>query len=415
MHCVFDMAASGLGSSGKLWLGGEYASTDLSLLEHNGVSVILPASRKPTPADSLNVLVLDHVDGTGLVNGDFDLQNFLSVADQVVQYLKEGRSVLICCKNGAHRSATLTCALLMRLTGWSFKRSEVFCSTLRNIIDLNSLPPPNSFRRKPRRPSDWLCDNEEAILNGAHGIDAPSILSPVSFRKLAMKLGFEVNGPMGARPKSLSKPGARRDSSGYSSYEMVTDPDRVVGWSSDPGFSTVSSYDNSSSLESDAAAVATPKKKPKQEPAPSVKAEPEKAVEAEEAKAKVEKQPVPEPANPPSWKAQPVEPPQETMLGFELVKDELDTPEARQGKVKALVAELEMMNAKMLKFLQPKAEVKAEAAATAPIGATASGQAAATAKAEEAKAEEAGAGLAEATADVEMAGTLAVFLVLFGS
>lgn len=402
MHCVFDMSASGHGSTGKLWLGGEYASTDLSLLEHNGISVILPASRKPTPADSLNVVVLDCVDGTGLVSGDFRLDNFLAVADQVVQYLLEGRSVLVCCKNGAHRSATLTCAILMRMTGWSFKRAEVYCSTLRNIMDLNSLPPANSRRRQPTRPSEWLADNEGAILDGASAIDAPSILSPVNFRRLAMKLGFEVNKPMQTRAKSRASPGARKTSSGYSSYEMVTDRDRVLGWSSDPGFSTVSSYEAGSSLESDDAPGATPKKKAKQEDGTAVPA----AEQVE--KAEPEKVPVPEPANPPSWKALPVEPPveppaapAEVVLGFEMVKDELNTPQARQTKVKALVAELEGLNAKMLGLLQPKAEVKAEAA---PAPAEAAGTAS------EAKLDtEAEPGSTEAGPDADMAGTLASF------
>ena len=118
MHVMVDMSASVPGCNGRLWLGGEQASTDVGLLEKNGISVVLPASRTPIPAESLNHVVLDYIDGTALANEDYDLSKFLKVADQVVDLLKKGHGVLSSCRNGAHRSATETCVLIMRLTGW---------------------------------------------------------------------------------------------------------------------------------------------------------------------------------------------------------------------------------------------------------------------------------------------------------
>ena len=61
--------------------------------------------------------MLPPLDGTGLANGDVDLQAFLSVADQVLQRLEAGQSALVCCKKGAHRSATGATALIMRYSG----------------------------------------------------------------------------------------------------------------------------------------------------------------------------------------------------------------------------------------------------------------------------------------------------------
>ena len=40
MHLILDMSGLKPGCTGKLWLGGEMASTDLALLERNQVSVL---------------------------------------------------------------------------------------------------------------------------------------------------------------------------------------------------------------------------------------------------------------------------------------------------------------------------------------------------------------------------------------
>ena len=77
MHVMVDMSASEPGCNGRLWLGGEMASTNPALLQDNGISVVLPASRKPAPAESLNHVILEYVDGTGLANEDYSLLKFL--------------------------------------------------------------------------------------------------------------------------------------------------------------------------------------------------------------------------------------------------------------------------------------------------------------------------------------------------
>ncbi|CAL1159390.1 unnamed protein product [Cladocopium goreaui] len=333
MHMVFDMAKAVPGCSGSLWLGGEIASGDQSLLEASFITVILPAARKPAVVDSMNIKVLPYIDGTGLVNGDYSLRAFLDVADQIVKYLKAGHSVLICCKNGAHRSATLICAVIMRLTGWKAQEAEAYCNTLRNILDLSSLPPPNASRRRPTKPIHWLCDNEAKILEGAENFAAAEIITPVKFRKKAMQLGFELVGPHGSRPKVKAMPRPSRDSSGYSSFEYITSENDAV---SDHGFTTQSSHEGPS-VESSNASLPTPPKKQKQEHGDG----------GEEG-------------------AQPE---------FELVPDELHSKEAREAKLKSLCDDLEKLNFKLLKTLQPKSpsEAPAETAKSPKGAASASG------------------------------------------
>eukprot|EP00435_Cladocopium_sp_Y103_P067487 s348_g30.t1 len=113
-------------------------------------------TRNPEPAESLNHVILNYVDGTALANEDYDLSKFLTVVDEVVDMLKAGHGVLSCCRNGAHRngahrSATETAVMVMRMSGWSSAKAEAYVSTLRNCVDLNSTAPPSSHRRYQTR------------------------------------------------------------------------------------------------------------------------------------------------------------------------------------------------------------------------------------------------------------------------
>lgn len=140
MHVILDMESVIPGCNGKLWLGGSQASTSIAVLEENGITVLLPASKHPEPVESMNVKILNYIDGTGLVNGDYGTERFLEVADQIIEYLKEGHGVLVSCFNGAHRSATEVCVIVMRATGWDFRTAENYVCALRNCVDLNSRP-----------------------------------------------------------------------------------------------------------------------------------------------------------------------------------------------------------------------------------------------------------------------------------
>ena len=213
MHLIADLSSNKKGCCGKLWLGGEAASGDLGLLERHMIDLCLPASKHPRPAESLYLKVYTYVDGTGLANGDYSLEKFFEQADLVIKRLKQGHSVLICCKNGAHRSATLCCIIIMRMFCWQAMEAANYLSTLRNIVDLESLPPPTSGRRHMVKPIDFLLQNEDRIIKNGHGLRPCVTMTPIQFRKKAMELGFEH---VATKPKSAP----RRDS-GYSSFEFV--------------------------------------------------------------------------------------------------------------------------------------------------------------------------------------------------
>lgn len=65
------------------------------------------------PPKVQNVQVLNFVDGTGVANGDIELQKVLDIVTDACALLVAGNSVLVACHNGAHRSATLACMILI--------------------------------------------------------------------------------------------------------------------------------------------------------------------------------------------------------------------------------------------------------------------------------------------------------------
>ena len=338
MHVMVDMSASEPGCNGRLWLGGEMASTNPALLQDNGISVVLPASRKPAPAESLNHVILEYVDGTGLANEDYSLLKFLAVVDEVVDMLKAGHGVLSCCRNGAHRSATETAVMIMRMSGCSSAKAEAYVSTLRNCVDLNSTAPPSSHRRRPVKPSDFLMKHEATILNVHHNLQINDIVTPVAFRKKMMDLGFES---VSTKPKAKA---IRRDA-GYSSFELVTDPASASASGSEPvkvdaakgkaaedvlGGTTLSS--EGGSLTSSSAASGR----------------------------------VPEPKPPPAYSqslGKRKEHAESDTDDFQVVQDELDTKEKRVLKLNSLCKDLQNLNVSMLKLLQPKESPRPEAKA----------------------------------------------------
>lgn len=107
-----------------------------------------------------------YVDGSGLANGDVSLEEFLGVADLVIRRLLQGHVVLVSCKNGAHRSATLCVIIIMRVFCWGALAANSYLTTLRNIVDLESLPPPRAGRQNYVKPIDFILMNEDRINTG---------------------------------------------------------------------------------------------------------------------------------------------------------------------------------------------------------------------------------------------------------
>ena len=150
MHVVLDT-----GNGSKLWLGGS-VSVDPHRLVENGVTVVWPAASNVQVPDTVSVKILKTLDGTGVVNGRPSFEQVLGQVDEVVTLLMQGHSVLIACHNGAHRSATLSALVLLRLTAASAQEVSDYLSSLRNIVDLQSRAPSNHHRRMNVKPMDYL-------------------------------------------------------------------------------------------------------------------------------------------------------------------------------------------------------------------------------------------------------------------
>ena len=151
MHVVADTG------SAKLWLGGTAACLDANMLLENHIQCIWPAARCATSVeDTAAVKVLPMLDGTAVVHGSPPFEQVVEAVDKVASLLASGQSVLVACHNGAHRSATDTALLIMRLSGKSGPEVHQYLGRLRNIVDLASKAPPNKYRMCSVKPIDFL-------------------------------------------------------------------------------------------------------------------------------------------------------------------------------------------------------------------------------------------------------------------
>ena len=145
----------------------------------------------------------------------------------------DGEAVLSCCKNGAHRSATETTIVVMRVTGWDAQRSANYVSQLRNLVDLDSTAPPSAFRRVPTKPIEFLKRNQDRILEGSLNLAANTVVTPIQFRSKARDLGFETKGAApeddGLRPRAKAMPAMPR-TAGNADRDFVLRGDQRTQW-----------------------------------------------------------------------------------------------------------------------------------------------------------------------------------------
>ena len=179
------------------------AGTDANFYISNHVGACWPACRSMEPADTAAVKVLRFMDGTGVVHGTPDLATVLDQVDEIISLLARGISVIICCINGAHRSATLTTLTVMRATDMNAKEAEGYVSSLRNIVDLSSRAPATATRINTVRPIDFLSElvdrelvvpedflvgkRREIVVASRH---ANELMSPALLRRRALEFGF---------------------------------------------------------------------------------------------------------------------------------------------------------------------------------------------------------------------------------
>ena len=194
MHLVFSLS-----NGASVWLGGGDASGDLNTLMQNKISAILAGAAYPRPAQDPSIADLGTFDGTGLVEGTVSLEQLLKTFRSILRLLITGGSVLLSCRNGAHRAATLCALLLMWLTGEDADVCSQYLTLLRSIVDLESHHP--SAKRNPlaQTPLEWLrgvhrqvqedrrqCELELGVLQGMH---LNELLEPKAWEQ-RLALGF---------------------------------------------------------------------------------------------------------------------------------------------------------------------------------------------------------------------------------
>ena len=273
MSLVFDMAAFSPGCGGKLWLGGEAAASNLQLLRKNKISYLAPAASKPCAAQSMEIKQLAVVDGTGIANHDIPFDKVMGVVDQIVEALVAGHGVLVYCRNGAHRSATLCSVVLLRMLRVATADDiHEFLNSARNIVDLESRAPATKYRAVSARPIDTLQELSQrvravAFPAGFAPLDHPNeLLTPIGFRRRCLELGFQPSkddgreSGTGSAAESTKSESKRRkkllvpvseDTSAVESFEMVSeaDPETDHNYRSDDGYGSSTSYVRLQNLE----------------------------------------------------------------------------------------------------------------------------------------------------------------------
>ncbi|RWS21286.1 protein phosphatase Slingshot-like protein [Leptotrombidium deliense] len=119
-----------------LYLGTEWNASNLEELKHNGITRILNVSREidnfyPGMFDYYNVRVYD--DETAEL-----LRHWEETYRYIQEARKEGGKVLVHCKMGISRSASVVIAYLMKYKNWSLSKTLEYVKKKRNCIKPNT-------------------------------------------------------------------------------------------------------------------------------------------------------------------------------------------------------------------------------------------------------------------------------------
>ena len=139
MHCVLDL--SNHASRGQVWLGGVAASSNANLLEEARVSDIWPASYEREATKDGRFFIHPITDGTGVISSEYPLDPILQRVNEVAKKVLQGAVLLVCCRNGAHRSSLIVLIILIFMTGRRPGEIAEYLQQIRNIVDLWSSPP----------------------------------------------------------------------------------------------------------------------------------------------------------------------------------------------------------------------------------------------------------------------------------
>ena len=158
MHLMLDF--SRFGSRGQLWLAGINATSRAEVLESNGITHIWAAGYQRQQTQDARFQFYPCYDGTGVMAGDITFSEVLRHLVLASHLLLRGYRFVICCRNGAHRSALLVGLLLMLLTGRGPGDIHEYMKKLRCLVDLTSKPP---NRKEVGRPIDFMEAKKDEI------------------------------------------------------------------------------------------------------------------------------------------------------------------------------------------------------------------------------------------------------------
>ncbi|RWS09276.1 protein phosphatase Slingshot 2-like protein, partial [Dinothrombium tinctorium] len=162
-----------------LYLGTEWNASNLEELKHNGITRILNVSREidnfyPGIFDYYNVRVYD--DETAEL-----LRHWEETYRYIQDARKEGGKVLVHCKMGISRSASVVIAYLMKFKNWNLSKSLEYVKKKRNCIQPNTgfLEQLEVYQgilnaSKQRHNSLWKSKSESNISSSSSSSSSPS-------------------------------------------------------------------------------------------------------------------------------------------------------------------------------------------------------------------------------------------------
>jgi len=113
---------------GRLYLGDQYSATNHKKLAKLGITHILNMTReiqysKKRKITYLRICIEDGIEGVG--------KHF----DKAIQFIDRGKVVLVHCKEGISRSASMVIAYLMKVNHWGFDRTFDFVKGKREVVN----------------------------------------------------------------------------------------------------------------------------------------------------------------------------------------------------------------------------------------------------------------------------------------
>lgn len=183
-------------SGGEVWVGGIHAAGDVEFLRKNGITHVVSCASNVPVARAQSLKHMGTFDGTGVVKGDVRWFHVIALLHALSQELTKGARILLACKNGAHRSATLTALLLCFLTGVWPAEVMAHIAKIREMCDFDSLHPDRRNFNKPLLTPARFLEAKADDLRAAHEAledhakcHLNSVMTPEQFQRFCVVMG----------------------------------------------------------------------------------------------------------------------------------------------------------------------------------------------------------------------------------